>query len=95
MKSKAITKWERLIQIAPVEWELQADKMTSFERDEMCARLEGIAERCGMLSAYLYERCGYGCGDRGHTNAVKKANKVGRIIHCKAFGYNAFHDLSI
>lgn len=61
---------------------------------EVIEDLEHIAKRAGMMAAYLEERDGYGCGDQGHKKAVKAMNRVGKIIHMKAFGYNAFHDLT-
>lgn len=61
---------------------------------EVIHDLEAIAERAGMMAAYLEERNGYGCGDQGHGKAIKAMNRVGKIVHMKAFGYNAFHDLT-
>ncbi len=60
----------------------------------LVAELEGISQRAGMMARYLDEREGRGCGDQGHDSAIKAMNKAGRTIHMKAFGYNAFHDLS-
>lgn len=62
--------------------------------DEVRRELEGISLRAGEMAAYIDERHGYGCGDQGHDKALKRMNKVGRTIWMKAFGYNAFHDLS-
>jgi hypothetical protein len=47
-----------------------------------------------MMAAYILERDGYGCGDQGHENAIKRMNKTGKTIWMTAFGYNAFHPLS-
>ena len=57
-------------------------------------QLEALSVRAGMIAAYLDEREGYGCGDQGHANALKAMNRAGKIIHCKAFGYNAFNDVN-
>ena len=62
--------------------------------DETKRQLEAISERAGMMAAYLEERHGYGCGDQGHETAIKSMNRAGKNIHCKVFGYNAFHELS-
>jgi len=56
--------------------------------------LEALSVRAGMVASYLDERNGYGCGDRGHKKALKQMNRTGKIIHMKAFGYNAFHNIS-
>ena len=63
-------------------------------KQEITRLLEGIALNAGMTAAYILERDGYGCGDQGHRKAVKSLNKAGKIIWMKAFGYNAYHDLS-
>lgn len=63
-------------------------------KQELIQHLEELSKRAGMIAAYLSEREGYGCGDQGHEKAIKAMNKAGKTIWCKAFGYNAFHDLS-
>ena len=87
-------KAQYLIKKAPVEWEKTVNRLSSVDRGTLRKELEAISERAGMLAAYLDERHGYGCGDQGHGKAVKSVNKTGRLIHCKAFGYNAFHELT-
>ena len=87
-------KAQTIMKKAPVDWEKTVDRMVGSNRDVLRLELEGICERSGILAAYLDERHGYGCGDQGHDEAVESANKVGRVIHCKAFGYNAYHDIS-
>jgi len=87
-RNKFITK-------APIEWENIVDTMSDKERLRLQQELERLSERAGMLAGYLEERQGYGYGDRGHANAVKRANKIGKIIHVKAFGYNAFYKLPL
>jgi phosphopantothenate synthetase len=61
---------------------------------ELEHELEALSVRAGMMAAYIGERHGYGCGDQGHNKALKAMNKAGKAIHVKAFGYNAFNDLS-
>lgn len=80
---------------APVDWEKTVDRIKSQDRDTLRRELEGIAERAGILAGYLDERHGYGCGDRGHKAAMKRANKNGKLIWMKVFGYNGFHELTI
>ena len=63
-------------------------------KQQIMRLLEGIAINAGMTAAYIMERDGYGCGDQGHRKAVRSLNKAGKIIWTKAFGYNAYHDLS-
>jgi hypothetical protein len=36
------------------------------------------------------ERHGYGCGDQGHKKAVNQANRNGKIVWMKVFGYNGY-----
>ncbi len=88
-------KAQELMQLAPVDWEKTVDGISTRERDDLRRELEGIGERAASLAGYLDERHGYGCGDQGHRKAVKKANRNGRMVWVKVFGYNAFHDLTI
>lgn len=89
------TKAQRFMRLAPVDWEKAVDKLMIEERDEIRRELEGIAERAAMLAGYLDERHGYGCGDQGHSKAVKTANHHGKMVWMKTFGYNGFHPLTI
>jgi hypothetical protein len=68
-----------------------AENMTN--KQDVIHDLEAIAKRAGMMAAYLSERHGSGCGDQGHDKALKAMNRTGKIIHMKAIGYNAFHEL--
>ena len=84
-----------LMDSAPVDWEQTFDAMTEAEREATRRELEGSAYRAAMLAAYADKRAGY-CGhDRGHRAALKAANRAGRIIWCKVFGYNSHWDLSV
>jgi hypothetical protein len=84
-----------LMNIAPMDWEKTVDSMSSKEKDDMRRKLEGISLRAGELAGYLDERHGYGCGDQGHRAAVKEANRNGKIIWTKAFGYNEYHKITL
>jgi hypothetical protein len=69
-----------------VEWEASADKMTTAERGEVARALNTMAERAARAASYFEERYGYGCGDQGHSRAVKKQNKLAERIR-KALGF--------
>ena len=69
--------------------------MKPDQRRELARELEGLSLRAGELARYLDERYGHGCGDQGHRAAAKKCNRTGKVIWCKAFGYNAHIGLTI
>jgi len=77
-----------------VEWEKKVDRMNADARRDMARELEQTSKRAAMLAEYLNERYGYGCGDQGHTKAVKSTNKAAKGVWCGVFGYNAYHDVS-
>lgn len=83
------------IELAPIDWEKKVDNLTSKQRDDLRRALENVSERAAMLAGYLDERHGYGCGDQGHTKAIKRANKNGKIVWLKVFGYNCYHELNV
>jgi len=84
-----------LMKKAPVDWRKAVDRIPTEDRDKLRRELEEIAERAAMLAGYLDERHGYGCGDRGHKLALKHANRIGKLIWMKGFGYNSHHGLRI
>ena len=86
---KAITMMKK----APIDWKKSVDRMTSVNKRELAIELENVASVAAMQAEYLNERYGYGCGDQGHEKAEKSANKAGRAIWRKVFGYNAHHDI--
>jgi len=88
-------KWQRLIEIAPVEWETTVNKMNNHDREELRSQFAHIAKVAAMLEGYLDERYGYGCGDQGHERAMKTANKNGKQVWMKVFGYNGYHELNV
>ena len=87
-----VSEWMNL---APVEWEAAADRLSSSNRGVLARELEGVAERAATLARYVDGRYGAGCGDQGHATALKAANKAGHLVWCKAFGYNAHHGLTV
>lgn len=88
MKAQAILKK------AFVDLEKIADKMTEQERNDLSRELEGLSLRAGEIAGYFYMRSGSGCGDQGHRAAVKRLNRNGKNIWVKAFGYNAYSNVS-
>lgn len=68
--------------------------MNMKNKQELRIELESLAKRAGMIAAYIDYRDGFGCGDQGHEKAIKNMNKVGKAIWVKAFGYNAYLDLT-
>lgn len=87
---------KRLIfETAPVDFEAAFDAMDSETRGEITRTLDALAERAAFLGEYAGERYGYGCGDQGHKDAVKKANRRCKSLWVKVFGYNAHHGLAI
>ena len=53
--------------------------MTMENKQQIIRELEGLAQRAGMMER-TPERDGYGCGDQGHENAIKKMKKTGKTI---------------
>jgi hypothetical protein len=84
-----------MMSLALAAWQGTVDIMSPTVRRELAIELEAIAERAAMLAEYLNERHGAGCGDQGHQQAMRKANKAGQAVHMKVFGYNAYHDLRV
>lgn len=78
----------------PSGYQALANNLTTEQRGELVDELEQIAIAAGTLAMYLEERYGYGCGDQGHTKAVKLMNRCRRAIR-KAFGYTTTIDLDI
>jgi len=85
----------RGILMVPAELEAFVDQLNTEERRLLSEHCESIAASAAFTASYLSERYGYGCGDQGHDDAVKAANKVRRIVRCKAFGYNETRDIKV
>ena len=92
-EKQKMSRW--LYNTAPMNYEKKVDRMTKREREDLRRMMEGIAEKAAFLAGYLDMRHGAGCGDQGHTSAVKRANRNGRITWMKAFGYNAYINMEI
>ena len=52
------------------------DGLTTEERRLLAEQCERIATHAGFVAKYIEERYGYGCGDQGHEDALKAANKA-------------------
>ncbi len=89
MKAKTIMKR------APVDWKKTVDRLKLQDRDTLRQELERIAIHAAMLAEYLDKRHGYGCGDQGHEAAMRKANKIGKLVRMKGFGYNGYYELTV
>lgn len=56
----------------------------------------GRSRRAGQSNrADTDGRAGSGYGDRGHKEAVGAANRVGRLLWTKGFGYNEYVEVSV
>lgn len=86
---------QELLKVAPADWKETVDAMSTKERGELNKELDGIAERAALLAGYLDERYGGGCGDQGHKQAMKTANRNGKMVWTKVLGYNDYHKLTI
>lgn len=75
---------------AKCDWADAADRLTVDERESLRRHFESVALHAAELAAYLDMRAGGGCGDQGHKCAVKSANRVGRLLWVKGFGYNGY-----
>jgi hypothetical protein len=85
---------ERFLNLAPAEWSQAmnykwAPKMNSGSYQEAVGFLEGRAQRCVMLAAYMETRSGGdGCGLKDHAEGVKAANKaLTKIRKAQGFSY--------
>lgn len=96
LDKKTKAKMNRLLhRAAPIDWEKLVDELSTEERRAIVKELEGICHHTVQLAGYIEERHGYGCGDRGHKKALKTANKWGKMIWMKVFGYNGYIDINV
>lgn len=107
-KTNATTTALDLLNAAPVDWELIADRWLARSPgighlpalgnrprlDDTVRSLEAIAARAAMLATYLDNREGHGCGDQGHVDSLKAANRVNAKVR-KALGYQTTHALRV
>ena len=76
----------KLLESAPIQIEGLADKMTESDRGEAARKLCDLAQSAAWLSGYFFGRYGEGCGDQGHTQSIKDANKRRAGVR-KSFGF--------
>lgn len=84
----------RLLRLPPRKLEVAFDRLSDLERQRAVSGLDGLAEYAAFRAGYAAERYGYGCGDRGHARAVKRANRQGRGVWRRVLGYNAYHEVN-
>jgi len=82
-----------LMALPPVEWERAVAAMPLGKRHDIELDLAVTAKLAAQLSGYLEERYGYGCGDQGHEDAAKEANRAGEKVWRNALGYNSYTPL--
>lgn len=70
----------------PAIWDTMNSEFSQQYRSELLDELEALACRAAMLSGYIASRHGEGCGDQGHRDAVKEANRRLKLTR-KAIGY--------
>src|SRR5512146_1863134 len=63
------------LECAPITWEDRVSALSMSERQELERWLDSVCERAAMLSGYLDARGVTGCGDNGHADGVKHANR--------------------
>ncbi len=85
---------KELLALPPLDWRAAVDRLSPSERDALRREAESAALHAAMFATYLDERAGHGCGDAGHERAMREANRTGRTLWCKAFGYNGFIELT-
>ena len=90
-----MTAMEMIIEIPPCDWERIVDRMPMNERQTLGRHCDSIAKHATMMGTYLEMREGFGCGDQGHHDAVKAANKAGKKVWCDVLGYNEFVSVRI
>lgn len=78
---------EKLLNLPLVEWEKALDETPSQKRADIASELAALVQEAARLYAYAQERYGYGCGDRGHADAVKTSNRLVTKIR-KAMGFS-------
>lgn len=64
----------------------KGDEMSGTQRGKLAEDLQDLALSAAWKSAYLDHRHGSGCGDQGHADSVKHANKVLKAVR-QAFGF--------
>jgi len=82
-----------LFELAPVDFQSFINDLSNVDRQKLADEIEGIAIQATFAHAYVQERHGYGCGDQGHEDAAKAANKARRKVRNNVIGYNETRDI--
>jgi hypothetical protein len=80
-------KLDDLMKLAPVDFEQAIDGLTGPERGKLADEAYGLLQGLAWAAGYVDRRYGAGCGDQGHTDAVKYANKLKAGVR-KVLGYS-------
>lgn len=75
-----------LLELPKAKYREVFDNMPSKERGELERELDNIAQAAAWAYGYAEQRYGSGCGDQGHEDAVKEANKTLAGVR-KVLGY--------
>lgn len=72
----------------PINWDVKdvVDETMMSVRQRLAREADALAQDAAWLSAYLDQRGAAGCGDNGHEEAVKYADKRKKQIR-KVLGY--------
>lgn len=76
----------KCLNTAPVDLQAMADRLTGEDKRQIEETLSGLVQMAAWKWAYINERYGSGCGDQGHDDAVKEANRVLTKVR-KAMGF--------
>ncbi len=76
----------QMIDWAPVELEPFCDSTTPEQIRNCRETLEMVLQAAAWKHGYLSHRYGDGCGDQGHADSVKEANRTLREVR-KALGF--------
>lgn len=83
-----------LLKLAPVDLESAVDDLDTRQRDLLGKELEDLIAKAAWVAGYLDHRHGAGCGDQGHADSVKQANKWRKGCR-KVMGYQQTHDIQV
>ena len=81
-----VNEFDVLVHTTYSEMQPTVDAMCAAQRGRLAASLQDMVLSAAWKSAYLDHRHGSGCGDQGHVDSVKHANKVLQAMR-KAFGF--------
>lgn len=81
----------KTLELKPSEWQAAIEKAKRKDPASLQAieaELSAIAQRASLLMAYVCHRFNTGCGDQGHADSAREANRVlGRVRKALGFTY--------